>query len=141
MDAARLKWRLFGSGSTSLYRLGSNESMHGTPVARWPRLPSAGTRAVLDQAGSYAHVRRSSGFVPVKVMGGLSGPGSGKAGSIAIAVNGTIAATAPTVSPRRGTQYFSAIVSEDSLHEGSNKIELFAIVRTAGGPALRPLLR
>lgn len=139
-DSARLKSRLFGSGSASLYRIGPSPVLHGTPLGRWPALPPGGTRAVLDLADRYASVRLGSGSLPVKVMGRLMGPGSGNPADIAVAVNGTIAATAPTVarSPAR-TQYFSALVPEGSLREGANTVQIFAIVPSGGGPALRPL--
>ena len=139
-ESARLKSRLFGSGGTSLYGIGPSPFLLGTPVARWPAVAPSGTRAVLDLADGYSHVRLGSGFVPVKVMVRLSGPGSDKATDIAVAVNGTIAATAPSLTPRPGTShYFSALVPEDRLHEGANTIEILAIVRGGGGPALRPL--
>lgn len=141
-ESARLKAGLFGSGAASLYAVGPSQVMHGTPVGRWPALPAGGTRAVLDLADRYARVRLASGFVPVKVMGRLTGPGSDKPADIAVAVNGTIAATAPTVAPRAGgTQYFSALLPEEMLREGANSVALFAIVPGAGGPGLRPLAR
>jgi len=139
-DSARLKSRLFGSGGASLYGIGPSPFMLGTPTSRWPAVAPSGTRAVLDLADEYSRVRLGSGFAPVKVMGRLSGPGSDKATDIAVAVNGTIAATAPSLAPGPGrTQYFSALVAEDRLREGANTVEIFAVVRGGGGPALRPL--
>jgi hypothetical protein len=138
--ALRLKLRLFGSGGTSLNRVGPYRFMHGTPVRRWRALAPGGTRAVVDLADGYMRVRLASGFVPVKVMGRLTGRGSRKRTDIAIAINDTIAATAPTVAPRRhGTRFFSALVPESALREGRNEVEIFAIVRGGGAPQLRPL--
>lgn len=140
--ALRLKVRLFGSGNAppGLYGVGPYPFMHGTPVSGWPALAPGGTRAALDLPGQYARVHLGSGLLPVKVMGRLTRSGSHTPTDIAIAINDRIAATAPTVAPRRGgTQFFSALVPEGALHEGRNKMKIFAIVRGAGAPGLRPL--
>ena len=56
---------------------------------------------------------------------------------MAIAVNGTIVATAPTIAPRQGApRIFSVLIPESSLREGANSVELFAI---ENGSALRRL--
>jgi hypothetical protein len=138
-SSLRLKLRLFGSGKEppGLFGIGPRPSLHGTPVSRLTALPPGRTRAALDAASRYARVRRSSGSVPVRVMGKLTGRGSRRRADIAVAVNGTIAATAPTFAPKRGaTQLFSVLVPESSLRDGRNGVKLYAIV---GGTRLRPL--
>jgi hypothetical protein len=135
--AIRRKVRLFGSGDPSgLFAMGSYRFMHGTPVGRWPALPAAHSRAILDRPGRSRTLRRGSALVPVRVLGRLTAVR--KHTDIAIAVNGTIATTAPSIGVH-GQQLFSALLPESALHEGRNGIELFAIVRTRGGPRLRPL--
>jgi hypothetical protein len=140
--ALRLKLRLFGSGDAGpgLYGIGPYPSMHGSPVARWRTLPPSGTRAVLDDPDSYRDVRLEADSVPVKVSGRLAGSGSRKPTNLAIAIGGTIVATAPTVSPRpNARQVISVLVPEDALRNGDNRLEVFAIERRHGEPALRPL--
>jgi hypothetical protein len=74
------------------------------------------------------------------VSGRLTGSASRRDHDIAVAVNGTIAATAPTVAPRPGARrLFSLLIPEDALHDGSNRIELFAIERRGGEVRLEPL--
>jgi hypothetical protein len=134
----RLKVGLFGSGAASgLFAIGPYRFMHGTPVGRWPRVAEGGARAILDPPGRSRNLRPGSSLLPVRVMGRLA---RSKAMNLAIAVNGTIVSTAPTIRVHR-QRLFSALIPESSLHPGSNGIEVFAIVRAPGGPRLRPLPR
>jgi len=139
-DAAlRLKLGLFGSGNDppGLFGIGPRPSLHGTPVSRLTVLPAGRTRAALDAASRYRRVRRSSGSVPARVMGELTGRGSRRQVDLAVAVNGTVVATAPTFAPRRGaTQLFSVLVPERSFREGRNGVKLYAI---GAGMRLRQL--
>jgi hypothetical protein len=140
--ALRLKLQLFGAADSGpgLYGIGPFSSMHGTPVNRWPALPRSGTRAVLDGPDRYRNVRLDAGSLPVKVSGRLTGTNSGDPTNVAVAIDGTIAATAPTVSPRRhARQVVSLLIPESALHEGNNRLEIFAIERRQGTLALRPL--
>jgi hypothetical protein len=73
-----------------------------------------------------------------KVSGRLTGPGSQGAVDLAVAVNGTIVATAPTLTGRSG-RIFSVMIPESSLLAGANAVHLFAIEGGGGAPSLRPL--
>jgi hypothetical protein len=140
--ALRLKLRLFGSADDppGLYGIGPFPSMHGTPVAHWPVLPPSGALAVLDRPSDYREVRLDASSVPVKVSGRLTGSGSDKPTDVAIAIGGTIVATAPTVSPHpNAPQVISVVVPEEALREGHNRLDVFAIERRGGRLALRPL--
>ena len=140
--ALRLKLRLFGSADAApgLYGIGPFPSMHGTPVAHWKMLPASGTRAVLDRLSGYRDVRLDASSVPVKVSGRLTGSGGRRPTDLAVAIGGTIVATAPTVSPHpNARQVISVLIPEDALREGHNRLELFAIERRGGKFALRPL--
>jgi len=140
--ALRLKLRLFGSGDTGpgLYGIGPFPSLHGTPVSRWPALAAGGTRAVLDAPGKRRHVSLDGVSLPVNVSGRLAGGGSREPMDLAVAVNGTIVATAPSVAPRpRAPRAFSMVVPESSLLEGDNVVEVFAIESRGGAIRLRPL--
>ena len=138
----RLKLNLFGSGDAEpgLFGIGPYPSLHGTPVTRWPAVPAGATHAVVDGAAAYRSVKHGSGSVPVRVSGVLSGSGSRKSTDVAVAVNGTIAGTAPTIAPRRGApQLFSLAIPENALRDGANQIEVFAIKPGGGEPRLQPL--
>ena len=127
--ARRLKARLFGAG---LFAIGPHPELHGTAVGRWRKLPAGGARALLDSPGRFANVRPGSDPMPVKLMGRVTGR---KRLDLAVAVNGTIVATAPTLG-LHGAQLFSLLIPEESLHAGRNDVRFFAVER---GPALRPL--
>jgi hypothetical protein len=137
----RLKLKLFGSGNDApgLFGVGPYPSMHGTPVSRWTTLPADGTRAALDGAGAFQDVRLGSGVAPVRIMGHLTGRGSRARADLAVAVNERIAATGPAFPIRRGgVRFFSIMIPESALHEGSNRVQLFSIVGGATA-RLRPL--
>jgi hypothetical protein len=138
----RRKLRLFGSGhdQQGLFGIGPYPELHGTQVSRWPGLTAGATRALVDGAAAYGSVKLRSGSVPVKVSGILSGRGSRRTTDVAVAVNGTIAATAPTVAPRRGArQVFSLLIPPSALRDGANQIDVFAIKPREGEPRLQPL--
>jgi hypothetical protein len=140
--AVQLKLRLFGSGEDGpgLYGIGSLPSMHDTPVADWPIIPPSDTRAALDPPGRRRELRPGARSVPVKVSGRLTGPRSRMPTKLAVAIDGTIVATAPTISLRpRARQLISLLVPESALREGDNRLEVFAIERRHGRRALRPL--
>jgi hypothetical protein len=136
----RLKLKLFGAGDTSgLYRIGPHPELNGTPVTQWPALPASGLRAYVDGAQRYRNVPVDTPSPPVKVSGRLAGPGGQGPLDLAVAINGTIAATAPTLTPDRSGRVFSVMIAESSLREGANTVQLFAIEGGSGAPALRPL--
>jgi len=135
----RLKLKLFGAGNQSgLYEIGPHPELNGTPVTRWPALPASTLRAQLDNTQRYRAVQLAAPTAPVKVSGRLTGPGSQSPHDVAIAVNGTIVATAPTLKGPSG-YVLSVMIPESSLHEGANTVQLYAIEGGSGAPALRPL--
>ncbi len=135
----RLKHKLFG-GRRGLFGIGPHRELQGTSVARWPRLPAGALRAQLDDPSRFANVRLNELFLPVKVTGRLAGPRSREPHDLAIAINGTIEATAPAFAPRRrATRLFSALIPEESLRQGANTVQLFSIEGNGRAPALRPI--
>jgi hypothetical protein len=131
----RLKLSLFGRGP---FGIGPHRELHGSQVARWPALPASSVRAELDNPDRFGDVRLDSQSPPVKVTGRLAGAGSQAALDLAVAVNGTIVATAPALA-RGSSRFFTAMIAESSLREGANTVQLFAIEGGRGAPALRPL--
>jgi hypothetical protein len=136
----RLKRLLFGS-SRGAFGLGPRRDLQGTEVARWPTLPAAGAvRAALDYPDRFRDVQLDSQQPPVKVTGRLTGPGSGDPLDLAVAVNGTIQATAPAFAvDGLSSRLFSVLIPESSLREGANTVQLFAIQGDRGTTALRRL--
>jgi hypothetical protein len=135
----RLKHRLFG-GRRGLFGIGPHRELQGTSVARWPKLPVGALRAQLDEPGRFENVRLDGQFPPVKVTGRLAGPHSRDPHDLAIAINGTIEATAPAFAfHRSSSRLFSVLVPEESLREGANTVQLFSIEGNRRAPALRPL--
>jgi hypothetical protein len=140
--ALRLKLRLFGSGDAGpgLYGIGAFPSLHGTPVSRWPVLRPGRMRAIVDAPGTPRQVSLNATSLPVNVSGRLAGSGSRQPMDLAIAVNGTIVATAPAVAPRpHAPRVFALLVPDSALREGDNDLEIFGIEGRAGAIRLRPL--
>jgi hypothetical protein len=144
LTASSLRRRLAASLSLKLFLFGTargpfgsgpHRELQGTEVARWPRSAAGSVRAELDSPGRYDDVRLDSPEPPVKITGRLTGPGNGAPLDIAIAVNGTIEATAPAFTVGGGPR-FSTLIPEGSLRQGRNTIQLFAIQAGAGSPAL-----
>ena len=91
-------------------------------------MPAGALHAALDSPERFRAVRLDSQSPPVKVTGRLAGPGSGAPLDLAVAVNGLIQATAPAVAlDQTSPRLFTVMIPEDSLREGANTVQLFAI--------------
>lgn len=139
----------FGSGGgrnpDALYRIGPHTELVGRRAADLPHAPAAehdvdSPHASIDQAADLGSVDPTSRFIPGQITGTIEHgrPGGGRA--IAVAVNGTIAATSRTFSlDGSHAEQFEAIVREAAFKRGVNDVQLFEIVEPGGRPALRPL--
>ena len=108
----------FGSGNVaSLYRIGPRRDLVGRPVSALAVRPASGARIELDGASLYDAVDPSSGFLPSFVEGRATGLPEGQ--PLAVAVNGTIAATTQTFE-FHDEQRFAAFVPEQTLRRGKN---------------------
>jgi hypothetical protein len=122
LATARRNAESFGEGADSLYRIGPFRQLLGRRIdgAR-----SSPVTVRIDGEYLYADVRPASGFVPARIVGELVGrPVEGL--SLAIAVNGRIAATTQTY-VRDGKAYFAALVPETSFREGRNDVDILSI--------------
>ena len=140
-DLAR-KLALFGAGAESpgLYGIGTTPLVLGTPLALWPRRPLGHIRAALNGARRLRSVAPRSSFVPAYVTGRIVGARRRSHRNLAVAVNGWIAATAPSYHLGRGREeFFSAVVPEGAFQAGSNRVEVLAISPGAGPIRLKPL--
>ena len=131
------KLALFGSGHhEGLYALGGHRELIGRSVATLPRGSAGRLRATLDEPEKYRSVDTDARALPAEVSGRVSGGGGAR--TIAIAVNGRVAATTRTLADL-GPEYFTTLVPPQSFRRGANRIEVFAITgRTR--PRLVPLM-
>jgi hypothetical protein len=93
--------------------------------------PTRSIRVLSDAFRAFQNVSAASGFVPALVFGRLDRD-TGAPVTLAIAVNGTIAAFVRTLDWRGVKQYFSALVPERMLRDGANKLQ-FLLAGIAGG--------
>jgi hypothetical protein len=134
----------FGSGGgrnpEALYRIGPHLELIGRRAADLPRRAARSPHATIDQAIDLEAVDPTSRFIPGQITGTIR-PGRPRGGrAIAIAVNGMIAATSRTFSlDGSDAEQFEAILPETSFTSGANEVQLFEIVKRAGGVALRAL--
>ena len=126
----RQRIRLFGSAGDSLFDFGPRRDLNGRPVSELPRLPRSRLRA------SLVNLRPATGtYVPAHLVGRLAGPRPGGR-VVALAVDGVIAATAPTYRPLGKLRFsFAAMLPPDVFRRGRNRVEVFEVV----GGRLRPL--
>src|SRR5215211_634100 len=120
----RQKLRMFGSGdgAPGLFRLGPHPELVGHPLFTWPMARGRRTRARLIGHRGLRAVRRASGFVPGLIAGRVTRGARPGSRPLAFAVNGWLIATAPSFHmPGRSAEYFSTVVPEPFLHEGSNQ--------------------
>ena len=141
--AVRRKLALFGAGGgrdpEALYRIGPHRELIGSRAASLPRVPGR-TTAVIHQAADLRRVDPASGFVPGEITGAIPNgrPGGGR--PIAVALDGTIAATGLTFSLEGSDiETFEVIVPESALRRGPNEVHVFEIVTHKARVALRPL--
>jgi hypothetical protein len=141
--AVRRKVAQFGSGGgrnpEALYRIGPHDELVGRRAATLPRVAGPRT-ARIDQAADLRRVDPASHFVPGEITGEVPGGRAGGGRPIALAINGTIAATGRTFSLEGSTaESFELIVPERAFRRGGNEARVFEIVTQARGLALRPL--
>lgn len=138
--AQSLKRKLDIFGTAGAFGIGPRRELHSTPVAAWPTVPPSALLARIDSPERFRAVPLGSPSPPVKVTGRVTGPGSEGPLDLAIAVNGTIVATAPAFKKEGSASYiFSAFIPEASLVAGANTVQVFAIEGTGATTSLRPL--
>jgi hypothetical protein len=127
----RRRLRYYGSGLTGLYsRIGPNRELVGKPLSALRTASPGAVRGRLAGAAEYASVRRRSLLVPAQVAGGISGGKRGARRDLAVAVNGRVEAVARSFYLRGDRrEHFAAMVPEDTLHEGRNRVELYEVGR------------
>ena len=136
----RRRLSMFGSGLTGLYSgIGPNRDLIGRATSGLRTAGPGAVRGVLVGAREYGRVRRSSLIVPSQVAGSLKGGRRGARRDLAVAVNGRVEAVARSFYLRADSrEHFAAMVPEDTLREGRNRVEVYEVGR---GRVLRLLAR
>lgn len=140
--AVEAKVALFGTGAarSKFPAVGVRPELVGVPAAEVLCGGAADLQWALDHPELYEQVDRSSGFVPAEITGLIQGPLTDQGVDLAVAINGTIAATTRSyVSGARDVFPWSAIVPESTLLEGPNRVSLYALAHEGSGCALRPV--
>jgi hypothetical protein len=123
--------KLFGSGDwPRAYRFGPHPELIGKAAASLPQAASQADRVALEN--DFTSVDPTLPSIPVLVQGPVTAVPAGT--PVAIAVNGTIAATAETFDYQNAIRVAAAI-PPTALRPGRNAIEVFRIV----GPKLQSL--
>jgi len=123
--ALERKLRLFGADT---YAFGPRPDLLGDRVAELAPPPLREVRAMVSGAERYRQVDPGSGFVPTHVAGRIvpASPGGGRV--VAVALNGTVAATGLTftLAGSHGEQ-FSVMVPERALRHGANRVRVVVL--------------
>ena len=139
-DAIARKAALFGSGTgwDTVYSYGPYRDLTGQSVETLSQGTESTEIEIVD-ASLYEQVDASTGVVPALVRGSVTSDNVDADTWLAVAVNGSIAATARVFDWTTQGAQFKAIVPPSSFVTGNNEIELFRIEDTPRGPALHHL--
>lgn len=124
---------VFGTGADGpqrFYEIGPNNDLIGKSVASLSPEPKGAVSAELQNGGDYDDVDPKSGFLPTHTVAKVTGGAAGETRDVAVAVNGTIAATTETfyLATDKGQELISAMVPPWSLKPGKNEIEFFQVL-------------
>ncbi len=114
-------------------RKSEGNELVGRPLAELDVVDAPSDVLVLsDNFRSFADVRRNSGQIPALVHGRIEDDG-GRTGplTVAIAIDGVIRAVTQTAPWYGAPNFFAALLSEDSLHDGSNRLQVLIVERGA----------
>jgi len=117
-----------------LYALGPHKSLVGLPLSVVETHSADETLIRLDNPQSFASVDVESHTLPLYVRGAMI-EGSDERVSLAIAVNGVIAATTQSYL-EHDVRVFASMVPEELLVSGANDVKVFVIGVTQGEPIL-----
>lgn len=143
LSAARSRQRWFPriDEKDGVFLVGPAVSLVGRPVdscsGRTGGSSSSLPRATIARRALFEDVDPDGRFLPARVTGSVDfGEAVARRLDLAIAVNGTVAATTRSVGPGHGS--FSAMIPPRVLVAGRNEIEIH-LVREAGPPCLERL--
>lgn len=113
--------RRWPAGPDGIWRIGPRPELVGRPAPPAAKGPGS---AFIDNAGLYRRVKPDSGVIPAYVTGSTSGVAPGT--DLAVAVNGTVAATGEAY-VEHGDRRFSMLVPPESLRRGRNQVVVYAL--------------
>jgi len=140
-QAVERKVDLFGEGSwESLFAVGPRRGLLGRPAAELVAGSADDTASVDHELTEELLARVEPGlpFVPSPLQGHVEGDGARAGRTLAVAVNGTIAALA-VIYRASGEERFSALAPESAFRTGANTVEFFWVDGEAGAEQLTPL--
>jgi hypothetical protein len=140
-EAVERKVALFGEGAwESLFAAAPHRALLGRRADELAT-GSADDRASIDHELTrelLGRVEPGLPFVPSPLQGHVEGDGARTGRTLAVAVNGTIAALA-TIYRASGEQRFSALAPESAFRTGRNTVEFFWVDGAAGAEELTRL--
>jgi hypothetical protein len=142
-EAVARKAALFGTGDwASLFAAGEHGDLVGRPLSTFGTIGSAADRATIDDRVTRELLAgRDLGvaLVPSPLQGSVTGSGARTGRTLAVAVDGRIAAVASTYADAGGVR-FSALAPESAFHPGQpSRVEVFWVDGPAGAVRLSRL--
>ena len=131
---AGLQQLMWNRGKDGLFEFGPTEGLLGKRLDQVSIVDSPRLRIRLENPELYENVQLDGHFVPAGIEGWTSAK---EVDFVAISVNRSIRAVAPTFNSPSGERHFQAIVPESSFVNGSNQIRAFAVVQTDGNVVLQ----
>ena len=138
-EALRRQVDLFGDGGWDVFALGRYAQLAGRAVEEVEVAGEADGAAAVD-AISARHLRsfaRRSQLLPSPLGGTLTGVGAGE--TLAVALNGRIAAVCETYGRGESPVRFSALAPERAFRPGANEVRIFLVDGAPAAPRLREL--
>ncbi|HYJ00544.1 MAG TPA: sulfatase-like hydrolase/transferase [Thermoleophilaceae bacterium] len=123
------------AGPAGLHVLGPRPDLLGRSLGDFAIEPPDGTGA-LEAPNAWARVDPEAALVPVEVAGEVQASHPGR--TVAVAVNGTVAAATTTVEGGDGRATFSVLLPLSSLRRGRNEV---VALEPRGGSKMRTLAR
>jgi hypothetical protein len=131
LATARRNTAVFGEGTDSIYRRGLYPELLNRPLASISTLGSARDDVHFDNPAEFAHVNLSSGIVPARITGSISGDALPVGSPLAIVVNHDVRAVARSYDLGRQSR-FVTLVPETAFHNGQNIVEIYSVSRSHG---------
>ncbi len=126
-----LSWLGEGADPLDLYRQGQDGDLIGQQVDTFARPGPSHWQVSLEHPERLENVSRAGPTLPVLMTGHFRSPqGETALGSLAVALNGTVAAVVPIEQvPPRAWIPITALLPPDLLTDGPNEVEIFEIRR------------
>lgn len=127
--------RLFGTGADGpqrIFEIGPNRELLGVSVAGLGTGEDSAAKVSLVGADEFGEVDLASGFLPIWIVGRVSGAPSA-ARDVAVAVNGTVRGVGRTFSlANADSELVSVMVPPSAFREGENKVRVYEVVPGGG---------